>query len=71
MLVLVKRASVSVFQLLWYAYDIVYFYNFVLVLLEELRRVAQSVGIYTKCQMVLSASYSWRDQGNVVPTAFA
>ena len=71
MLVLVKRASVSVFQLLWYAYDIVYFYNFVLVLLEELRRVAQGVGIYTKCQMVLSASYSCRDQGNVVPTAFA
>ena len=36
-------------------------HNFVLFLVSGLRRVAQSVGIYTECQKHLSVSYSCRD----------
>ena len=57
--------------MLCYTCDILYFYNFVLFLLEELQRVAQSVGIYIECEMLLSVSYTCREQGNVVPIAFA
>ena len=41
--------------------SVLYFHNFVLFLLNGLRRVAQSVGIYSECQQLLSVSYPCRE----------
>ena len=51
-----RRANVSVFHLLCYTWHILYFHNFVLLLVNGLKRVAQSVGIYIECQKLLSVS---------------
>ena len=66
-----RTANVSFFYLLFYTLYNVYFHDFDLFLSNKLRRVAQSVGVYTECQKLLSISYYCRDWGKFVSAAFA